>query len=591
MTDVNYPQILNTKIAAIKYIYNNKNQVTNVDIKNWASNSYQSFKSYQYNDKNEVENIFTSLYSGGNYYQGTSYQMYNYDIFGRIVSIGEMNGGFTYSYDNNNRIIQENRLLGQSISETRSYTYDAAGRVIFSIKNPFGSPVLIYYSYDVVGNRIDERHQDNTGNCDIVSYYNSLNQLINTQKMSGNSNISTQYSYDNYGNQATSNYDNNCTYYQYDSMNHLVFVFDNYNSVSEQNNYISDGTRISKSTNNKVLVSYHYENGVLHYTSGNVGQILNENINTINDGLTATVYNNQYYYYAKDIRNSTSHILDSNGDINTYYVYSTFGETEAFTDPQIVPVNNEICFTGAIYDEETGLYYMNARYYNPANARFISQDSYRGEKDDYQSLHLYVYCANDPINNTDPSGHWARPTHKEITKKAVDYVLLKSALKNFTTKKERDQIISESDWPDRHKSETDKIKDERIYWHGNFDNFRKGVAKSKNLFNLHYFSNSKLAFRYLACGLHTAQDYSAHSYHKHLGLISTSTDFKVYKKANHTKKIDNKYMDFVEKNKKYVWVKQKNVGDNKRYQLALDMTIDILNDFVSRIKTKLRNYY
>ena len=48
---------------------------------------------------------------------------------------------------------------------------------------------------------------------------------------------------------------------------------------------------------------------------------------------------------------------------------------------------------------------MNARYYNPAEGRFISQDSYRGELDELDQWHLYAYCANNPINYTDPSGH------------------------------------------------------------------------------------------------------------------------------------------------------------------------------------------
>ena len=62
---------------------------------------------------------------------------------------------------------------------------------------------------------------------------------------------------------------------------------------------------------------------------------------------------------------------------------------------------------GYYYDGKTGLYYMNARYYDPANGRFISQDTYRGGVDNTDQWHLYVYCANNPINYVDPSGHFS----------------------------------------------------------------------------------------------------------------------------------------------------------------------------------------
>lgn len=64
---------------------------------------------------------------------------------------------------------------------------------------------------------------------------------------------------------------------------------------------------------------------------------------------------------------------------------------------------NSFAYTGAVIDEETGLYYMNARYYDPETGRFISQDSYRGKNESF--WHLYVYCNGDPVNSVDPTGH------------------------------------------------------------------------------------------------------------------------------------------------------------------------------------------
>ena len=55
-----------------------------------------------------------------------------------------------------------------------------------------------------------------------------------------------------------------------------------------------------------------------------------------------------------------------------------------------------------------GLYYLNARYYNPEDGRFMTEDSYRGEIMNPETGHLYVYCANNPVNYVDPSGHLRR---------------------------------------------------------------------------------------------------------------------------------------------------------------------------------------
>ena len=70
-------------------------------------------------------------------------------------------------------------------------------------------------------------------------------------------------------------------------------------------------------------------------------------------------------------------------------------------------VENEICYTGGIYDESTGLYYLNARHYDPQDGRFTSQDTYRGKDEEYKTWNLYTYCANNPVGYIDPSGHSA----------------------------------------------------------------------------------------------------------------------------------------------------------------------------------------
>jgi RHS repeat-associated protein len=56
-------------------------------------------------------------------------------------------------------------------------------------------------------------------------------------------------------------------------------------------------------------------------------------------------------------------------------------------------------------NERRSHYYLQARYYDPRPARFISEDTYEGEIENPQSLNMYVYVANNPLEYVDPTGH------------------------------------------------------------------------------------------------------------------------------------------------------------------------------------------
>ncbi len=78
------------------------------------------------------------------------------------------------------------------------------------------------------------------------------------------------------------------------------------------------------------------------------------------------------------------------------YRYDAFGNL--LERKETVP--NRILYTGQQYDQETGQYYLRARYYNPVVGRFLQEDTYHGD-----GLNLYAYCGNNPVVYYDPGGH------------------------------------------------------------------------------------------------------------------------------------------------------------------------------------------
>jgi RHS repeat-associated protein len=64
-------------------------------------------------------------------------------------------------------------------------------------------------------------------------------------------------------------------------------------------------------------------------------------------------------------------------------------------------------YRGEQYDPDLGLYYLRARYYNPATGRFLSRDPEDGNITDPATLHKYLYANGDPVNMVDPRGRGA----------------------------------------------------------------------------------------------------------------------------------------------------------------------------------------
>lgn len=113
-----------------------------------------------------------------------------------------------------------------------------------------------------------------------------------------------------------------------------------------------------------------------------------------------------YYHYASNELGSITHIVDAREVLNRYE-YDVWGNLAVCEEK----VPNRFLFTGQQYDPITQQYYLRARFYNPAIARFTQEDTYRRD-----GLNLYFYCCNNPVRYVDPSGHWCEKKERVYQK-------------------------------------------------------------------------------------------------------------------------------------------------------------------------------
>ena len=110
---------------------------------------------------------------------------------------------------------------------------------------------------------------------------------------------------------------------------------------------------------------------------------------------------NQAAFYLYNGHADVTSLIDGQGNNLATYYYDAFGNIIEQTGT----FDNNITYAGYQYDKETGKYYLNARMYDPVTARFMQEDTYRGDVNDQLSLNLYTYCQNEPMMYSDPSGH------------------------------------------------------------------------------------------------------------------------------------------------------------------------------------------
>ena len=158
--------------------------------------------------------------------------------------------------------------------------------------------------------------------------------------------------------------------------------------------YYTDGTKIiAEKVGDKVFEYYYDAQGVIGFK-----------------------YDGNVYYYKKNLQGDIDRIYDANKNLVAEYKYDAWGNHRVYTSGGIditenmsynssVAKLNPFRYRGYYYDMETGLYYLNSRYYDPSIGRFINADdiSYI-QPTDINGLNLFAYCGNNPVMYVDSVG-------------------------------------------------------------------------------------------------------------------------------------------------------------------------------------------
>ena len=116
--------------------------------------------------------------------------------------------------------------------------------------------------------------------------------------------------------------------------------------------------------------------------------------------------------FSKNALGDVKYLLSGNGSVLAKYTYDEWGKKISVTDENGNPVTdgtniahlNPFRYRSYYYDDETGLYYLNSRYYDPVTCRFVNADILITTDSNTIGINLYIYCGNNPVNRTDANG-------------------------------------------------------------------------------------------------------------------------------------------------------------------------------------------
>ena len=317
------------------------------------------------------------------------------------------NTTYKYVYDGVGNITEVSKKSGETYQQLYVYEYDSLCQ-------------LVSYT-DVINQREYEYEYDNGGNIVEINVYscseNEGKTLLDT--------VTYGYTDENWSDKLT-NY--NGTTITYDAIGNPLTYRDGMVMTWEKGRrlgtltkgdtsisytYDADGIRLSKTVNG-VENKYQYVGGkLLQETRGDAiidySYDANGSISTFRYKANSSDAG-AYYYYARNWMGDIVGIYNSTGTLIARYNYDVWGKLTSVTDADGTIITDEshiahinpFRYRSYYYDNETGLYYLNSRYYDPVVGRFVNAD--KQINPDMVGGNLFAYCNNNPVNGCDPCG-------------------------------------------------------------------------------------------------------------------------------------------------------------------------------------------
>ena len=191
-----------------------------------------------------------------------------------------------------------------------------------------------------------------------------------------------------------------------------TYYYDSEGLRSRKNIYVSNGNG-GYTYNGKIV--YQYLGGLLTYQcTYNAADELDTEMYFFYDSynkLIAIRYikgtTDHYYYVTTNMHGDVLGIYSASGALLASYDYDAWGNCTVNTvnSNYTIGYDNPIRYRGYYYDNDLGLYYLKSRYYNPEIGRFLNSDNVSDPSAKILGYNFFVYCGNNPVINSDPTGH------------------------------------------------------------------------------------------------------------------------------------------------------------------------------------------